>query len=78
MNLASDDPAAGAKNFERFFVMVVAESELFDALRAALDGEALAQRAVELGRARGCEFGRGDVQAALTSARRSWSERRSL
>jgi mannose-6-phosphate isomerase-like protein (cupin superfamily) len=61
--------------FEQFRELVFEDGPLQALLMAAPDQEAFCAQAVEHGRARGFHFTRDDVECAIRSGRRAWSER---
>ncbi|MGE5170206.1 MAG: aspartyl/asparaginyl beta-hydroxylase domain-containing protein [Rudaea sp.] len=62
----------GATEFSGFREAVLADRALAEKLRACVDREALAARAVELGAAVGYRFSAADVHAAMHEGRRRW------
>jgi hypothetical protein len=63
------------QNLERFGELVLADHELHDQLRAAVNQEAFVALAVQLGAERGCELTAPVVQAGISEMRRAWLER---
>ena len=69
------EPFDQRQNFERFGEWVLADPELHDRLRAAVDVEAFVTLAVRLGAERDCVFSALVVETALREQRRAWLER---
>ena len=61
--------------FIEFHRLVLNDVALFEELSLIESPDAFAERAVELGAARGCTFAAADVGDALRAARRAWFER---
>jgi|HubBroStandDraft_5_1064220.scaffolds.fasta_scaffold1589101_1 hypothetical protein len=69
------DPASPPLGFDTFSRLVFDQPSLLKLLQEAPHDDALAARAVELGRDRGCIFSEDDVRQALRAARMEWIQR---
>jgi hypothetical protein len=64
-----------SENLERFRLLVLADSGLFEQLRQTADLDGFVALAVRLGSERGCVFTEQEVRAAVRECRRAWQER---
>ena len=69
------EPLNERRNLERFGELVLADHELHDQLRGAVDETAFVALAIRLGAERGCDFTSSVVRDVLHEKRRDWLER---
>ncbi len=65
-------------SLEQFRQRVLNDPALQAQLRETLDKRALIDRMLELGAALGYDFTAAEIEAALATARRAWTQRRSV
>jgi hypothetical protein len=69
------DAPSPPQGFDSFSRLVIDQRALLELLQEAPHDDALAAKAVELGRANGCFFSEDDVRQALRMARAEWIQR---